>query len=81
MRWPPDALAPGRAGRLIFHFGPHHLDALHLLLHPAPLQAAIVDLDGTMIDTVGDFDVALNTMLDELGLPAVDQAFIARTVG
>ena len=34
-----------------------------------------------MIDTVGDFDVALNTMLAELGLPAVDQAFIARTVG
>ena len=34
-----------------------------------------------MIDTVGDFDVALNTMLAELGLPAVDRGFIARTVG
>ena len=45
------------------------------------LTAAIVDLDGTMIDTVGDFEVALNTMLAELGLPAVDRGFIARTVG
>ena len=45
------------------------------------LQAVIVDLDGTMVDTVGDFDVALNTLLAELGLPAVGRAFIARTVG
>ena len=34
-----------------------------------------------MIDTVGDFDVALNTMLAELGLLSVDRGFIARTVG
>ena len=34
-----------------------------------PLQAAIVDLDGTMVDTLGDFAVALNRMLDELSLP------------
>lgn len=46
-----------------------------------PFQAAIVDLDGTMVDTVGDFEVALNTMLADLGLPPVGRAFIARTVG
>jgi len=46
-----------------------------------PLQAAIVDLDGTLIDTVGDFDAALNAVLSAHGLPAVDRAFIARTVG
>jgi phosphoglycolate phosphatase len=46
-----------------------------------PLQAVIVDLDGTMVDTVGDFDLALNAMLAELGLPPVDRAFIVRTVG
>lgn len=46
-----------------------------------PLQAAIVDLDGTMVDTLGDFDVALNAMLRELRLPAVDRAFIEATVG
>ena len=44
-------------------------------------QAAIVDLDGTMIDTVGDFEVALNAMLADLGLPGVDREFITRTVG
>ncbi len=46
-----------------------------------PIQAAIVDLDGTLIDTVGDFEVALNAMLDELGLLRVDRGFIERTVG
>ena len=46
-----------------------------------PLRAVIVDLDGTMVDTVGDFQVALNRMLADLGLPAVDRGFITRTVG
>ena len=46
-----------------------------------PLGAAIVDLDGTMVDTVGDFEVALARMAADLGLPAVERAFIARTVG
>ena len=45
------------------------------------LHAAIVDLDGTMIDTVGDFVAALNPSLGELGLPPVDRAFVERTVG
>src|SRR5574337_704661 len=44
-------------------------------------QAAIVDLDGTMVDTVGDFEVALNRMLADLGLGPIDRGFIARTVG
>jgi phosphoglycolate phosphatase len=44
-------------------------------------QAAIVDLDGTMVDTVGDFEVALNRMLADLALTAIDRAFIERTVG
>jgi phosphoglycolate phosphatase len=46
-----------------------------------PLQAAIVDLDGTLIDTVGDFDAALNAMLAEQQLRPVGRAFIERTVG
>jgi phosphoglycolate phosphatase len=44
-------------------------------------QAAIVDLDGTMIDTLGDFEVALNRMLADFGHVAVDRSFIERTVG
>jgi phosphoglycolate phosphatase len=45
------------------------------------ITAAIVDLDGTMVDTVGDFEQALARTLADLGLPPVDRAFIARTVG
>ena len=46
-----------------------------------PLRAAIVDLDGTMIDTLGDFTVALNRMLDGLRLPGIARADIERMVG
>ncbi len=45
------------------------------------LVAAIVDLDGTMVDTIGDFAVALNAVLAELQLTTVPRAFIALTVG
>jgi phosphoglycolate phosphatase len=46
-----------------------------------PFVAAIVDLDGTMVDTVGDFEVALALALADLGWPPVGREFIARTVG
>jgi phosphoglycolate phosphatase len=46
-----------------------------------PLRAAIVDLDGTMVDTVGDFDAALNAALTEIGLPAIGRPFILRAIG
>ncbi|MHB1124814.1 MAG: phosphoglycolate phosphatase [Ramlibacter sp.] len=46
-----------------------------------PLHAAIVDLDGTMVDTLGDFEFALNRMLEELALPPVHAGIIARLVG
>ncbi len=45
------------------------------------IAAAIVDLDGTMIDTVGDFEQALERTLAELGLAPVGRDFITRTVG
>jgi phosphoglycolate phosphatase len=45
------------------------------------IEAVIVDLDGTMVDTLGDFEVALNRSLAELGLPGVDRALVERTVG
>ncbi|MET3498008.1 phosphoglycolate phosphatase [Variovorax boronicumulans] len=44
-------------------------------------DAAIVDLDGTMVDTLGDFAEALNRMLRDLGLPQVPPAAIERMVG
>lgn len=45
------------------------------------IRAAIVDLDGTMVDTLGDFDAALNATLHELGRPALGRADIERMVG
>jgi len=44
-------------------------------------RAALIDLDGTMVDTLGDFAVALNAMLGELALPPIGRDFIADTVG
>ena len=44
-------------------------------------KAAIVDLDGTMVDTLGDFEVALNRTLADLDLPPVTRALVEHTVG
>lgn len=51
------------------------------MLNGSAIDAAILDLDGTLIDTIGDFLVALNRMLGELALPSVERGFIAHTVG
>lgn len=48
---------------------------------PRPIRGAIVDLDGTMLDTLPDFEVAINRMRAELGLGPVAAAQIARMVG
>ena len=47
----------------------------------ARFDAAIVDLDGTMVDTLGDFVVALNLMLVDLGLPKVTPETVRPLVG
>ena len=44
-------------------------------------DAAIIDLDGTLIDTMGDFVVAINRMLQELGFSPVERAVVERLVG
>jgi phosphoglycolate phosphatase len=54
---------------------------MSLSLDLSNFDAAIVDLDGTMIDTIGDFVVALNRMLDELGLPHIDGPTVEAMVG
>jgi phosphoglycolate phosphatase len=45
------------------------------------VRAAIIDLDGTLVDTLGDFVVVLDRVLGEMGLAAVDRGFVERTVG
>ncbi len=45
------------------------------------VEAAIVDLDGTMVDTLGDFEAAIGAMLDDLRLPAAETGFLARIIG
>ena len=50
-------------------------------LSRAAFDAAIVDLDGTLVDTLGDFVAALAAMLGELGLPAVERSFVERSIG
>ena len=47
----------------------------------AGIKAVIVDLDGTMVDTLGDFVVALNHTLDDLRLPPVERGLVERSVG
>jgi len=48
---------------------------------PTPIRACIIDLDGTMVDTIGDFEIALNAMLTQLGRTAVSRIQISRWVG
>lgn len=48
---------------------------------PTRFDAAIVDLDGTMVDTLGDFAVSLNHMLADLSLPPVAPAAVEKMVG
>jgi phosphoglycolate phosphatase len=52
-------------------------------MNPAslPLRAAIIDLDGTLVDTLGDFTHALNAMLRLLHLPEVDAQVVERHIG
>ncbi|UBQ41611.1 phosphoglycolate phosphatase [Comamonas thiooxydans] len=53
---------------------------------PAPaaaleLDAVMIDLDGTMVNTLGDFAEALNRMLADLQLPAIAPQIIENMVG
>jgi phosphoglycolate phosphatase len=47
----------------------------------APIRGVIVDLDGTMLDTVPDFHVAINRMRAEMGLADITQEQIEKMVG
>jgi phosphoglycolate phosphatase len=55
---------------------------------PAPLdwsrqdiRAVAIDLDGTLVDTLNDFVVAINAMLHDVGLEPLESALIEHSVG
>lgn len=41
----------------------------------------MIDLDGTLVDTIGDFEVALNRALADLQVPTANRALIERSIG
>jgi len=45
------------------------------------IDALLVDLDGTLLDTVDDFVAALALLAAELGVPAPSQALVRRLIG
>lgn len=46
-----------------------------------PLDAVMVDLDGTMVDTLGDFSQAISRMLVDLQLPPLPAQAVEHMVG
>jgi len=48
---------------------------------PTTPLACILDLDGTLVDTLGDFVAVLGRVLGELGLPPVTRGFVEHTIG
>ena len=48
---------------------------------PLPLKAVLLDLDGTLLDTVGDIATAANRMRAALGFAPLDAALIRTFVG
>lgn len=46
-----------------------------------PYQAFIIDLDGTLVDTLGDFVAVLHAALADMGLPTVEREFVSHTIG
>lgn len=47
----------------------------------SPFDAVMVDLDGTMVDTLGDFAEAISRMLVDLQLPSLPAAAVEHMVG
>ena len=57
------------------------LRAMPKFSFPIPLKAVLLDLDGTLLDTVGDIATAANMMRASLGFAPLDPAVIKSFVG
>jgi phosphoglycolate phosphatase len=45
------------------------------------IQAIVLDLDGTLVDTLGDFEGALNRALADVDMPAVSRSLVEKNIG
>jgi phosphoglycolate phosphatase len=54
---------------------------MRLKIQPNALRALALDLDGTLVDTLGDFHAALNAMLEDLSLPAIARPSVVHMIG
>ncbi|NNM64488.1 MAG: phosphoglycolate phosphatase [Burkholderiales bacterium] len=57
------------------------VDRAGVSVHGVAIRAAIVDLDGTQVDTLGDFHATLNRMLPEFNLPEVTREQVEVRIG
>src|SRR5262245_33285090 len=48
---------------------------------PLRIKAVMIDLDGTLLDTVADLTSAVNLMLGKLGRPPLSEALVRTFVG
>ena len=51
------------------------------MAQPLAIQAVMFDLDGTLVNAIDDIEAALNAMLNDLDLPAVNQPCVGHTIG
>jgi phosphoglycolate phosphatase len=48
---------------------------------PLPVKAVMIDLDGTLLDTVADLAIAVNLLLQKVGRPQLTEALVRTFVG
>jgi phosphoglycolate phosphatase len=73
-----------RRKRFIRHRAPHpeiFLLRMKNIKFPLPVKAVMIDLDGTMLDTVADLAVAVNLLLQKLGRAPLAESLVRNFVG
>src|SRR5688572_7850054 len=55
--------------------------AMTKLSFPLSVRCVVIDLDGTLLDTVEDLAIAINLLFDQLGRPPLDVSLVRTFVG